>query len=156
MIQGQVKSKLELLPTGSLVESEHTFWNDLRHEKLLPTSTAFSDDFELKGNVPFTDYTILPFTDWAYNGNLSSLNSQRMRITCPVWKGYQWGPWRGGGGSRFLMSILRNGNVALSNLRNAPVTLSILRNDHVPCHYLLKPLSHNYTSYRHRGVGRKF
>ena len=36
------------------------------------------------------------------------------------------------------MSILRNGNVALSNLRNAPVTLSILRNDHVPCHYLFK------------------
>ena len=42
------------------------------------------------------------------------------------------------GGSRFLMSILRNGNVALSNLRNSPVTLSILRNDHVACHYLLK------------------
>ena len=43
---------------------------------------------------------------------------------------------RGGGGSRFHMSILRNGNVALSNLGNAPVTLSILRNGHVACHYL--------------------
>ena len=43
-----------------------------------------------------------------------------------------------GGGSRLLMSILRNGNVALSNLRDATVSLSILRNDHVPCHYLLK------------------
>ena len=42
------------------------------------------------------------------------------------------------GGSRFHMSILRNGNVALSNLRNAPVTMLILRNDHVPCHYLFK------------------
>ena len=30
------------------------------------------------------------------------------------------------------MSILRNGNVALSNLRNAPVTLSILK-AHVAC-----------------------
>ena len=48
------------------------------------------------------------------------------------------GPLTGGGGSRFLMSILRNGNVDLSNLRNAPVTLSILGNDYVPCHYLLK------------------
>ena len=31
------------------------------------------------------------------------------------------------GGSPCRMSIIRNGNVALSNLRKAPVTLSILR-----------------------------
>ena len=34
---------------------------------------------------------------------------------------------RGDGGSPCRMSIIRNGNVALSNLRKAPVTLSILR-----------------------------
>ena len=36
-----------------------------------------------------------------------------------------------GGGSRCRMSIIRNGNVALSNLRNIPVALSNLRNSPV-------------------------
>ena len=115
MIQGQVKSKLELLPTGSLVESEHTFWNDLRHEKLLPTSTAFSDDFELKGNIPFTDYTILPFTDWAYNGKSVFFEQSKNAHYLPCLK---------------RVSVHRSG--------------------------LIRSLSHNYTSYRHRGVGRFF
>ena len=35
------------------------------------------------------------------------------------------------GGSRCRMSIIRKGNVALSNLRNSPVALSNLRNSPV-------------------------
>ena len=42
----------------------------------------------------------------------------------------------GGGGSRFYMSFLRNGNVALSNIRNTPVILSIFGNGPVTCHYI--------------------
>ena len=38
------------------------------------------------------------------------------------------------GGSRCCMSIIRNGNVALSNLRNTPVAMSNLRNTPVTCH----------------------
>ena len=44
-----------------------------------------------------------------------------------------------GGGSRFRMSIIRNGNVALSNLRKRHVAMSNLRTWHVPCHYLFTP-----------------
>ena len=43
-----------------------------------------------------------------------------------LWGGGGGGGWMGG--SRCRMSIIRNGNVALSNLRNIPVALSNLRN----------------------------
>ena len=45
------------------------------------------------------------------------------------------------GGAPCRMSILRNGNVALSNLRSLHIALSIIGNFHVPCH-CLNPLSH--------------
>ena len=34
------------------------------------------------------------------------------------------------------MSIIRNGNVVLSNYRDAHVDQPILRNDHVSCHHI--------------------
>ena len=42
------------------------------------------------------------------------------------------------GGPPCRMTIIRNGNVALSNLRKAPVTLSNLRKAPVACHYGLE------------------
>lgn len=61
MQQGQVKAKLELLPTRKLPQAEMHFWDDLRNERLLPTSSAFSDDFELKGMLPILrPYAYIP------------------------------------------------------------------------------------------------
>ena len=39
----------------------------------------------------------------------------------------------GGGGSPCRMSLIRTGNVALSNLRKPHVAMSILRKCHVAC-----------------------
>ena len=45
-------------------------------------------------------------------------------------------------GPQCRMSILRNGNVACRCCLFSSMYTSYLRNGHVPCHYILAPMSH--------------
>ena len=54
------------------------------------------------------------------------------------------------------MSMMRNGNVALSNLRYPQVALLILRKCHVPCHYIFNPpVTCRYIAMSHAKYKRK-